>query len=195
MHLFKRETVERFTPNHVKILMAALYCWAFILLQLNILGNLMLRLMITVIPNLILPNIVPDTPIRIVKAFDQSGFDITKKLNIFMNFKWDAEMSNENGGIDLDAFCEYIGSSIIWICYTLEQDISIESCNKFLNFIKNVESTADDSETNKIHNLNGLKKHMRTIVVNTTKKLIYKLKQNSCEVSPEDIVFGEVDFF
>jgi len=194
MHLFKHTVVEKFTPNRVKILMGALYCWAFLLLQLNMLGNLMLRLLITVIPNMVLPSIVPDTPIRIVKAFDQSGFDITKKLNIFMNFKWDAEMSNENGGIDLDAFCEYIGSSIIWICYTLEQDISIESCDKFLNFIKNIES-ADDSEPKKIDNIFSFKKHMRTIVVNTSKKVIYKLKHNINEVSPEDIVFGEVDFF
>ena len=172
-------------PNRVQVFMMCIYMWSWFILQLNILANLMLKAVIIIVPNLMLVDIKPNTPLRIIKAIDSSGYDITKKLNIFINFKWD------NDCIDLDSFCEYIGSSVIWVTYVLECDISEETCDKFLNFVKSIETSDDSLPIEKV-NILEFKKHIRTIVVNTSKKIVYKLKEDKLIL--EDIVFGEIEF-
>lgn len=172
-------------PNQMQVFMAALYMWAWIMLQLNILAKLMLKLVIIAIPNAMQPNLTPNMPLRIIKAVDEQGYDITRKLTSFMKFRWDTDC------IDLDDFCEWIGSGVIWISYILECDISNETCDKFLSFIKSLESSKDSIPAEKV-NIFEFQKHIRTIVVNTSKKIVYKLKED--KVIPEDIVFGEIEF-
>lgn len=171
-------------PNRMQIFMSAIYVWAYILMQLNILGNLILKLVIIGIPNMMQPNFVPNIPLRVIKAVDENGFDVTNKLITFINFKW------QDNCIDLDSFCEYIGSSIVLISYILTVDISDDVCDKFLNFVKSIESP--DTQCVEKINIFELKKHIKTIMVNTSKKIIYKLKNDTVE--KEDIIFGEIEF-
>jgi hypothetical protein len=173
--------------------MGLLYMWVWFLIQLNNLGNLMLKLIIIGIPNSIMPNITPDIPIRVIKAVNENGFDITKKLNMFMNYKWDLDMCDD-GGIDLDSFCEWIGSNIIWISYILECDISNENCDKFLTFIKKIEPNDESASPIEIDSLYKFKKHLRIMVVDVSKKVVYKLKNNSVKLTEENILFGEISF-
>lgn len=176
-----------------QILLVALRIWVWFLMQLNILSNLMLRLIIVGIPSSVMPNITPNIPIRVIKAVNENGFDITKKLNMFMNYKWDNDMCDD-GGIDLDSFCEWIGSGIILISYILECDISNENCDRFLTFIKKLEPTDESASPVEIDSLYKFKKHLRIIVVDASKKILYKLKNNSVKLNEENILFGEVSF-
>jgi hypothetical protein len=180
-------------PSRVQILLLGLRIWVWFLMQLNNLANLMLRLIIIGIPNSVMPNITPDIPIRVIKAVNENGFDITKKLNMFMNYKWDPDMCDD-GGVDLDSFCEWIGSGIIWISYILECDISNDNCDKLLTLIKKLEPNEELQSPIEIDTLSKFKKHLQILVVDTSKKVIYKLKNTSSKLNEESVLFGEISF-
>jgi len=191
--------------------MAALYVWTWILFQLSRIGNFLLKIAIKTLPNIMLPDMTPKIPIKIIKAIDESGFDITKKLKMFMNFKWDKTHCDDEGGVDLDTFSEYIGSSIIMVAYIFDYDFNDEICDKFLEIIKSDDrhrsvkqesgtefESESDSPTEVDYPIRDpvgyFKKCIRLVAINTSKKILYKIKKDTLSLNTEDILFGEVDF-
>jgi hypothetical protein len=201
--------VTEYLPDRIRIFMAATYVWAVILFYIVKFANIMLGLIIMYLPTLFLPRVNPKNSIKILKAVDDRGNEITKQLNMFMLFKWDKEMCDDKGGIDLDKFTDYIGSTLIWVAYILDYDISEDSCKQFLSFLPpeafektppdECESDQDDNsdrtKTSVLPHVNCIKKCIRYIFINTSKRIMYKLKKSSDEIIAEDIVFGEVNFF
>lgn len=193
-------------PDRVRIFMLALYVWTYILFYITKLANFMLMLIITYLPNLFTPTVKPKTPITVLKAVNDVGDDITKKLNMFMKFKWDEEICDGRGGIDLDTFSEYISSSIIWISYIINYDIDDTISKNFIKYTQLLDGFVEpqlevcDSKSDKTEVNNGIpleyfKKCIRFIIINTTKKVVYKLKKNTEVLEPEEILFGEIDLY
>lgn len=171
----------------VRIFLAAFYVWAWILFQFNKFIGLIFERILKYTPNKLLPNVVPKIPIKILQAFDiTNNTDITKKLNIFTNFKWDKEAADDKGGINIEPFAKYIESSIIWVAYALELDISENACNQFISMLETVEQKHLDFGD--IH----IKNNISYILIDISKKLIYKFAKN--KLVKDDILFGEIDF-
>ncbi|MGL5936554.1 MAG: hypothetical protein ACRCZI_13150 [Cetobacterium sp.] len=209
------DNIVNMLPDKVRIFMIALYIWTWLLFYLTKFANFMLMLVITYLPRLFTPSVKPKTPITIIKAVNEFGVDITKKLNLFMKFKWDEEICDGRGGIDLDTFTEYISSSIIWISYIVNYDIDDMISKNFIKYIQMLDSykdcqiesnimrneqlndnTSDQTEVNE----NGIpldyfKKCIRFIVIITSKKIVYKLKRHTEVLEKEEILFGEIDMF
>lgn len=183
---FGENFLERFKeefriPDRTRMFLGALWVWSWVLLQMTIFANFMLRLVIQWLPNYLMPHINPTSPVKVIEAADEKGNRITDKLNLFLNLKWDAEMFENKGGADLDKFLEYLGTSIIWIAYLMEYDKN-PSYADVLNTIKdNGRISTDD-----------LAKLARIAVIDTKDKIISKI--NKDEHSDEDILFGEVNF-
>lgn len=220
MHIIRYEKLKEvyeiltyYFPSKLRIFMFGFYIWTWVLLQFVIFANFILKSVITYSPTFFLPDVNPKIPIKIVKAMDDKGNNITKQLKMFMNFKWDPEMCDDAGGIDLDIFAEYIGSAIVWIAYIMEYDIDDKICEKFIEMAtkvkkydetennKDILSNADtDNDSNldinisEPNKLNYFKKCIRIICINTSKKIAYKLKKNTTTLDAEDILFGELDF-
>lgn len=179
---FREEFKDQFKiPDRTRIFLGALWIWSWILLQLTIFANFILRLIIQWLPNYLMPNIAPNSPVKVIDAADANGNNIKDKLNLFLNLKWDEEMFENKGGVDLDKFLEYLGTSIIWIAYLMEYDKE-PSYADVLNIIKDKGHPTYDE----------LSELVRIAIVDTKDKLIDKfgkqIKQN------EEIVFGEVNF-
>lgn len=188
-------------PSRMEMFLYAFYVWSCILFYITKFANFMLGMIITFLPTLLMPNVSTKSPVRILRAVDEKGTDITKRLNMFMKFKWDNDMCDDKGGVDLDKFSDYIGSSIIWIAYILEYEINDSTYNNFMMLINDIEKNADNTSDltttceNYNYPLEYFKKCIKFVVINTSKKVIYKLKKNTKDLEPESILFGEVDFF
>ena len=223
MQLLTQSSIQKLSkciPSRLQMFLFGFYIWTWILFQLTKVANIMLGLIIMYLPYYLIPNVTPKTPVKIIKAIDDQGNEITKQLKLFMNFKWDKTMCDE-GGIDLDIFAKYIKSSVIWIAYILEYEVGGELYNGFTyavelldaipvnDFLSDSNSDKETIENETIKNetknkqnnkvssdfLNCLKKCIRLMIVNTDEKKIFKLNKDTTELIPEDIVFGEVNFF
>lgn len=175
-------------PYKIQIFLSALYMWTWIFVQINKLTGYILGLIMAYMPNNFIMDLDPKSPIKIIRAFDNNSNDITRRLKMFMNFRWDKEMCDDQGGVDLEPFTKYIGSSIIWIAYVFEYDININTVEQFVKLVSDCEGNSSQSE----HVVDDFKKCINIIMVNTGKKIIHKLKNS--KLSKEDILFGEVDF-
>jgi hypothetical protein len=105
----------KYLPDKTKIFLAAFWIWTWILFWISRLTNYILYLLLTWIPNGLTPKLTQKTPVYILEAKDGEGNLITNKLNLLLNLKWDKEMCDGRGGIDLDKFADYLGTSIIWM--------------------------------------------------------------------------------
>lgn len=208
MQLISKETIQNinsYIPDRVRIFMFALYIWTYVLYYLTKFANFLLMLVISYLPNIFMPDVKPKAPVRVLKAVDETGFDITKKLNMFMKFKWDTDLCDDRGGIDLDVFSNYISSSIIWVSYILEYDINGNISNSFMDYIQwlekndkidpSDEKTNNGSEKTVDTDVDFFKRCIRQILINTSKKVVYKIKKHTEVIESEDILFGEIDFY
>lgn len=205
-------------PSKIDIVLLFIDIWSWIAMRWVQLLNFILRSIILCTPTSVLPNFTPKIPVKIIKAMDDNGNEITKQLKIFMKFKWDNEMCDDRGGVDLDTFTKYIGSTVVWVAYILDYDIDDDLCEKFMNIVNiitdkdqdpsSLDDSNQDTSSNKTNldtdidlnmlntdSLHYFKKCIRIIVINTSKKIAYKLKKNTTALDEEDILFGELDFF
>jgi hypothetical protein len=170
--------LTKLIPTKTQTFLFAMWVWAWILFKLTLLANFMLKLVITHLPNYILPA-TDKTPVKIIKAIDGNGDDITNKLKLFMNLKWDETMFDDHGGIDLDTFFGYIDSAVVWVAYIFDYDIDDIASLEFINGVKPVDY---------------FKKCIRFIIVDSGKKIMRKFNKDTTDFVEEDIMFGEVDF-
>lgn len=196
-----KECIYAYTPTKMQIVLIGVYLYTTILLRLSQVFNIMLGLMIKHMPDVLFPS--TNSPIKIINAIDERGVNIAKKLEAFIYYKWDKTMCDDQGGIDLDKFSEWIGSSVIWVAYIMDYDIKPADCENFLQFIKTAGSSSTnspkstDSNTDgdiKLHSIDHFKKIIRVIVINTSKKIVYKINKATETLEAEDMLFGEVDF-
>ena len=173
--------IKRFVPDKVKIFLFGMWLCAYMLFQFSRFINFTLGMIISYSPNYILPSI-NKTPVRILKALDMNGNEVTNKLKLFMNYKWDNSMFGDHGGIDLDPFFNYIGSACVWVAYIFEYDID-DIAN--LEFMENINEGASVAL---------LKKCIRFILIDANKKIMKKVNKETQDITREDILFGEVDF-
>ena len=120
---------------------------------------------------------------------DGNGKEITDKLNMFINFKWDKNMFDTNGGVDLDIFFKYIGSSVIWVAYILDYEINNNMCTKFINFVSKVDTDKND------YTIDHFKTYIKIAVIDIGSKIINKLQKDKKTIDSEEILFGEVNFY
>lgn len=193
------DSVIKIFPSRLQMFLYAFYVWSFVLFYLSRLANFTLGLIITYLPTLFIPKVSPAAPIKVLRAFDDRGRDITKRLCMFMKFKWDKQIGDD-GGVDLDKFVEHIGSSIIWVAYIMEYEISDTMFHNFLSLINSIEQNTDTSSNATVscdnidHPIDYFKRCVKFVIINTSKKVIYKLKKGTKELEPEPILFGEIDF-
>lgn len=171
-----------YIPYKLQILLTALYIWTWIFFKINKLTGFILGSIITYMPTYFLLDIKPKLPIRILKASDDKSNDITKRLNLFMKYKWDVTSCDDQGCVDLDSFADYIGTSIIYIMYVFDYDLDLSKLDKFLEL-------AEDS--NDINNTSVFKKYINIAIIDFSKKIIHKIKEGKLE--SEDILFGEIN--
>jgi hypothetical protein len=133
------------------------------------------------VPDRFTPTLKPNAPVKVIKATDSKGNIITNKLKLFMNLRWDKEMCDDQGGVDLDNFAKYIGSSVLWVAYLLEYELG----NEYETFIN---STKDND-----YSSDSLRLLLRSIIIDVGNKLVYKLHDDD-DVHPRNILFGEVNF-
>lgn len=213
-------------PGKLQIVLFFLYVWTFVLFYMSKVANIILGALIRYLPNILMPSVSHSAPIKIIKATDGNGVEITKRLEMFMKFKWDESMC-DNGGIDLDIFFKYIGSTVIWVAYMFDYEITQNTATQFLTLIDDIEEyiktgqhesdvKSDITDVNKDLNQNSsdsadspdsprtpetpeildqFKKCIRFLVVDSNKKMSYKLGKDSIAIEAEDILFGEVNFF
>jgi hypothetical protein len=172
-----------------KIFLAAFWSWTWILFQLSNLSNKILKFVIYWLPNNVTPTfenlVVNKKPIKLLEARDGFGKIITNKLKLFMNLKWDKTMCDDKGGVDLDMFCKYIGSSVIWVIYLMEYEVN-PIYHKFIT----------DVQTDQF-NMNAMHKFIKTAVIDISNKIIKKfdsINDNNTNCSTDSILFGEINF-
>jgi hypothetical protein len=174
----------QYMPDRTKLFLAAFWLWTWILLQFNKLCAIFLQCVLVWVPDSYTPTLSQKTPIRVIKALDKDGNTITNKLKLFLNLKWDKEMCDDKGGVDIDTFMRYIGSSLIWAAYILEYELS----PIYNDFIQSV--SGDDFSSKDINKL------LKAIVIDVGNKLVYKLGNEQSETleTSEPLMFGEVNF-
>jgi hypothetical protein len=167
-------------PDRTKIFLSAIVFWAYIMYYITKLINMCLYLFIEYTPDSFLifrPKRKTDTKIpEILKAkihdknSDKVNVDISNKLNMLLNCKWDEDIG-DSGGIrikDLVSKYKSISTSIMYISYLFEIDKKLESIS------------AED-----------IGKSIKYMLVNINEKILYRdvdLK------TPEYIIFGEIPF-
>ncbi len=161
-------------PYKTQIILAVLYTWSWTFFQLNRLANFTLGVFLRYIPDYLLLDTNPKASIKVLKAFDSKCRDVTKRLKIFMKYKWDDEACDYKGGIDLEAFSKYIDSEIICVAYIFEKQINIRSISAFIKMMVNTPP------------------YISFAIVDVKKKIINKVKHGI--ETEESILFGEVDF-
>lgn len=181
-------------PYKVHILLTALYIWTWIFFQLNKLTGFILESIIKYAPDYLLPNYTlsgtnPKIPIKVIRAFSANHQDITKRLKFFMNLKWDPDMCDYKGGVDLDTFSQYIESGIIYIAYVFDYQINLNTLDKFLDLIETAEENGGDYDSD--DELASFKQYVNIAIINIGKKIVTKLKNGKLE--NEDILFGELN--
>jgi len=164
-------------PDKTKIFLGAPWLWTWILLQFNKLCQTILHGILYWVPNNYIPiftKCLNKSPVKLIKAMDMRGNDITNKLNLFLNLRWDDSL----GGVDIKDFARYLGTTFIWVIYLLEYELS----PIYNDFIKSIHS--------KKFNNKDFNKLFKALVIDLSKKIIYRLEKNI----EEDLVFGETVF-
>lgn len=174
------------------VLVYMLYIWTWISFQYTKLLNFILLKMIQ-LPNKTIPTITPnsDINIKIIYAVDKNGNDISNKLILFMNFKWDIKMFDKYGGIDLDPFMKSINTEEITLLYC-KDDIMTN-----LEFIMLSETVKELSAEFNSNAINWAKIYLNCININMETKIAHKLigVLRTEHFVKSDILFGEIDFY
>ncbi len=168
----------QYLPDKTKIFLAALWLWTWVLLQFNRLCGMILKCILISMPDNYVPVPRVSVPVKVIKARDASGNIITNKMQLFLNMKWDQDLFDGKGGIDIDQFAKYVGTSFIWVAYILEYELGT-SYNKFISLMK-------------VGHINSkiFEELIRGVAIDVKNKLLYKLSN----LEPESILFGEVNF-
>lgn len=167
-------------PDKTRLFLAALWVWTYILFWFNRLLQAVLKIILVWLPNQLTPTISYKTPpIRVLEARDGFGRVITNKLKLFINNNWDNSIA-ERGGVDLDMFCKYIGSSVIWVVYMFDYEID-NKYDEYITAIQNKKFTSRD--------MHGF---IKTAIIDISNKIIKKF-DNINEYRAEEIIFGEFD--
>lgn len=170
----------------VKIFLFAFKIWTWILFYLTRMFNYGLGLILVWIPDDFVPSlnsIYNNKNIYILGAKDSFGRTITNKLNLFSNLKWDKTSNDIGGSVDLDMFCKYIGSAIIWVAYFTEADMMPKKYEVFMDKIHQQNFKSED-----IHAL------IRTAIIDVSNKLIHKMDATDFRTTTDNIYYGEVEF-
>lgn len=171
--------------TRLTIFMQVFYLWTLMVFYLSTFVNYLLGIVIRTFPDNMIPPI-RGYPVNVVKAVDESGNEITNKLNLFMKYAINIT-SGEDSIFDLDMFYEYIGSSIIWIMYIMEyDDIPVY---KDLADVCNSGNPQDIS----VFMQNNANRFVSEILIDNIKKKIYRIEKNNICIE-QDILFGEVEF-
>lgn len=178
-------------PDKTQLFLAAFWTWTWILLQFNKLCQVILHSILAWAPDSCIPTIpsyLNRTPIKLIKAFDKEGNAITNKLNLFLNLRWDPEIevnseTNEDntpvsGGVDINDFGRYVGTTAIWAAYLLDYKLS-PIYNEFI-----------ESTKNKCFSSKDFDKLFKAILIDISNKLVYRLGSERSE----PLQFGEVAF-
>ncbi len=163
-------------PDRVQIFMASFWLWTWFLLQFSRICQIMLKFILKWVPDNYLPGLpecLKKSPIKLVRALDHKGRNITNRLNLFLNLTWDNKIENETGeqvgGINVSTFSRYIETTAIWIVYLLEYNINL------------FDDEIDESSFEEL---------LKAIWVDVEKKLVYR--QGDSDESP--LLFGELTF-
>ena len=175
-------------PYKIQIFLFGLYVWTWIFFQINKFIGFILASIIKYMPDHLI-SVTPIIPVKILKAFDGKNNDITNRLRFFMNYSWDNEMCDEQGGVDLEPFCNYISSSVVWVAYYFDFQVDENVCNQFSYLVELVEEKGGVFPNDEN---NPFKKNIKFILIDTCKKIIYRLKEDKIE--KQDIIFGEIGF-
>jgi hypothetical protein len=161
-------------PDRTKIFLSALVFWAYIMYYITKFMNVCLCIFIDYTPDSFLifrPNRNVDKKIpEILEAKINENKDISNKLNMLLNWKWDDDVG-DSGGIRVKDIVEKyksISTSIVWISYLFEIDKKLENM-----------SDAD------------IGKSIKYMLVNINEKVLYR---DADLKTPEDMVFGEIPF-
>lgn len=161
-------------PDRTKIFLSALWFWVFIAYYFNKLFGCMLGFVLNYTPDSCVvfhPKLLTekkDTPKILDARLGEE--EITNKLKMLVNAKWDSEIP-ELGGVNVkDLVSNYpaLSTSVIWISYLFEMD-------------KKLKNMSDEE----------IGKSIRCMLINVSDKVIYR--EPSLETE-EDILFGEIPF-
>lgn len=96
---------------------------------------------------------------------------ITKKINMFINLKWDDDYCDGKGGVRLDEFARCIKEDVIHISYIKkdEPNLTIAGLNVHVK----------------------INKHIRHMTIDFKNDMLYR---NMNYDQPEEILFGEIPF-
>lgn len=101
-------------PYIINTILSIYYALTYIKCMLKRLSTLLLRLTLC-LPEHYIPSIRNDITILVAK--DDKGYYVTNKLNLYMYYVWD-----RSDTLDIYTFCKYIGTSTIFIAYTLPKE-------------------------------------------------------------------------
>lgn len=176
--------IKEYIPDKTKIFLSAFYIWTWIIFQMTQAFNYMLSLIIKSAPDaMIIYNFGrfnKNNNVSILKASSGNSTEITNKLKLWLNLKWDKNACDDTGGANLDQFAQYAGVSVLWIGYLLNYDKQDE----YKQF--------SDSMDNGVVDYNKLTNLIKYIAIDFNKKIIYRFLNN--ETTQEDMLFGEVNF-
>jgi hypothetical protein len=161
-------------PDRTKIFLSAMVFWAYILYYITKVLNAFLLIFITYTPDSFLifrPTRRTDNKIpEILDAKINNNVDISNKLNMLLNWKWDMDIG-DSGGIRIKDMVEKyksISTPIVWISYLFEIDKKLKNMN--------------DAD---------IGKSIKYMLVNINEKVLYR---DTNLKNPEDIIFGEIPF-
>ncbi len=161
----------------VKILLFIFWSYTWLCFQFSKLCEFLLKNILIWVPDKYIPIFKTSTnPVNIVKACDDNGNIITSKLQLFLNAKWDKDMCDDKGGVDIDLFTKYLNIKSIWVVYSLQYDLDALH-NTFIWDVKNNEITQS-----------YVTKLIKFIIINVEKKCLFKMGKF------ESIMFGEINF-
>jgi len=193
-----------------RIVVFMLYVWTCIVYKFTRFVDFILMCIVAYVPNILVPSISSKTPVRILHATNKYGNDITKKLKLFMRFRWNPEINNEDGtanngfdanngytgGIDLDAFINYIGSSVIFIAYVYEYDIDDIMFSELINLVYSGKLSDPTKSRIITKPIEYFRRTIRFMAIVADKKMMYKFNNESypAPIKKEPIIFGEINF-
>ncbi len=160
-------------PHRAQIFLGAFWLWTWILLQFNKLNQFILSGILIWVPDNFIPMLrTKKVPVKLVKVIDKNGKNITNKLNLFLNLKWD------DRGVDIRDFARYVGTTVIWAAYLLEYELS-PIYDEFIFSTKSEDFCGKDFD-----------KLFKAIIIDVSNKLIYRIGKET----PDNILFGQVTF-
>lgn len=137
--------------------------------------------------------------VNIIDARDHNNNTITNKLKLFLNFNWDKSACDELGGINIEKFCEWVGSSMIWIAYVLEYEKIKVNLDNLTNNEIHISPEMHRIKDNIKGMLINIDENLQTIVskyhyfTDTLDTIINEEEKN--EEEEYDIDFGDISFY